>query len=215
MLMGNVTPNEGTVRVFMRYLEHDSSAVMLEDLEATDSNTSNTTRMAKFVLIQRVGKTRSFDGITFSKLQDRLETTAQKLNTKLYVYTGEETVKRTIQIFHEADVIVGYHGAAMANILFASRQICFIEISTYASTDMSRSWRTNSNTLRNFRPDLNIFVYRIPLDHGWPTLNTSNVDVHEDADHYIKEFTDISLPKSDIDNVVNIAEDCALARQTS
>lgn len=208
MRIGDAIRDEETV-VFMQYLERDSSAVILEDLEAMDSSTSNT-RKAKIVLIHRVSKTRSFDGITFAKLCDRLMTTAQKFNTKLYVYTGEETVQRTIQIFHEADVIVGYHGAAMTNMLFASRQSCFIEISTYASTDMSRPWRTNSNALKKVRPDLNIFVYRIPLDHGWHTLNTSSVDVHEDADHYIKAFTNISLPKSDIDNVVNIAEACIL-----
>jgi len=84
----------------------------------------------------------------------------------------------------------------------------------YVSTDMSRSWRTNSVPLKRIRPDISTYVYRIPLDHGWPNLNTSTVHLHKDADHYIKAFTNIIMPKSDLDNIIDIVESCGLARQS-
>ena len=65
-------------------------------------------------------------------------------------------------------------------------------------------WRSNLEHLRELRPDLKTVIFRIPLSHGWPGLNLSNVDGHEDADHYIKMLKNVELRRSDVQNLEEI-----------
>ena len=52
------------------------------------------------------------------------------------LYTGNETTEETIRMFAAADGVIGFHGAALANSVFARGQPCIIEISI-------EGWRSN------------------------------------------------------------------------
>ena len=131
----------------------------------------------------------------------------------MQVYDGSESVERTIELFYSADIVLGFHGAAAANMLFARPGTYFIEITTYLKSDDSISFRSNVNSMKRIRSDVNSLVFRIPLDRA-PALNVSEVDKHEDADHFVKDhFSNISLRKSDLDNLETMLTEALLSVQ--
>lgn len=212
--LSNATEPKSPTHIFERVGHHvpilkllpssASSYTLLEDLHARWGSTSQERKA--LILIQREGKTRQFSEDIFEKLKSNLINIAQLHNRTLYTYAGKETIDRTVEIFHSADLVIGFHGAAAANMLFAAQGACYIEISTYTKSDMSTKWRSNAESLKSSRPDLKTFTFNIPLDHGWPTLNTTDVDANENADGFIKSLTNITLQENDLDNLMSLVK---------
>ena len=120
------------------------------------------------------------------------------------IFSGKESVLETIKIYASADIVLAYHGAAAANMIFAPHSATFIEVSTFSDSFDAKAWRSNMRNLQELRPDLKLLTYRIPLYHGWPEMNLTQVDVHPDADHFIKELSNVSLRPADIRNIMEI-----------
>lgn len=162
------------------------------------TNSSNT-----ILLVQRDGKMRKFSSESLNLLQVKLEKLARDYGRQFDIYYGTEDVEDTILKFHSADIVLLFHGAAAANMLFANRETHIIEISTYR--DDSRFWRSNTGPVKQVRPDINTCTYWIPLSQVSPDLNLSAVDESTNADAYIKNnFQTVSLRNSDVDNLFEI-----------
>ena len=147
---------------------------------------------------------RSFSEQSYDLLHSRLKSLSLEHGRQLDVYDGTESVEETIQKFQLADAVVHYLGAAAANMAFARPGTHVIEITTYMKSDDSEVWRSNMLRLRVQRPDIKSYIFRIPLSHGWPNLNLSIVDEHEDAIHFIKHLQNVSLRISDVDMLLEI-----------
>ena len=78
------------------------------------------------VVIQRQGGSRTF--LNFSSILLQLSRDIQPAT--VIVYSGDESLKETIRLYASASVIVGYHGAAFANVLFSKPRTLAIEIFT-------------------------------------------------------------------------------------
>lgn len=160
--------------------------------------------------------TRNFSEASFRLLYSYIEEKVVIKHglAKLDVYDGKESVEETIRKFHSADVVLLYHGAAAANMVFAKRGAHIIEITTFAKSDDSIGWRANVQYLFTHRPDIKTLVYFIPLSHGWPGLNLTSVDeLGNKADHYVKALSNITLRRSDVLNLGNIVKG-ALEKKT-
>lgn len=156
------------------------------------------------ILLVKRFRPRNFSEESFTMLHSSLQKLARDFGRQIDVYNGTETIRDTVQKFRRADIVLHFHGAAAANMLFARRGTRIIEINTFVKSDDSKQWRTNMNRLKELRPDVSTLIYSIPLSHGWPELNLDKVDKHADADRYIRDFKDVSLRKSDVVNLVEI-----------
>ena len=78
------------------------------------------------VVIQRQGGSRTF--LNFSSILPQLSRDIQPAT--VITYSGDESLKETIRLYASASVVVGYHGAAFANVLFSKPRTLAIEIFT-------------------------------------------------------------------------------------
>ena len=98
----------------------------LERLLRTTSHSeiqSNTSGF-KSILLKRKN-TRIFEPESFDDLFESL-----RKRGSVFVYTGRESVPKTIQMFRSADFLVGYHGAGLINAYFMRNSTRILEIST-------------------------------------------------------------------------------------
>lgn len=180
-----------------------SLTLLIDDLQSSINTQNQTNRTV--LLVQRK-LSRGFSEDSFRMLCRVFDEFALKHGRSLDVYNGTETVEDTIRKFHMADIVLHFHGAAFANLLFASRGARVIEITTFSRSDDSVEWRSNVAYLGEHRPDIDALIFRIPLAHLWPNVNLSMVDELEGADQYIKHLSDISLRRSDVDNLAEIVK---------
>jgi hypothetical protein len=139
------------------------------------------------IFIVRVGSSRDIKNI-----QELKEITAAVLgpSVDLINFYGHESSKETFQLFQSAQVVVGYHGAGLANVAFCKNSTLAIEISVFMDFQMTKHWRSNS--------ELGILNKGIEWNTIWLPLNatgfTSDEEIMDsaknrklDLDHFIKE----------------------------
>lgn len=147
---------------------------------------------AQHIVLVLRNKTRTF--MHFERLRDALTTLG-----RVVVYKGTESAAATIALFRNARAIVGYHGAAFSNAVFA-RNATTVELTTYAALNSSRMWRSNGESLRPWlsRP---FVVLPIPLSR---LLAANGVALRvKDSDHFIKNLRRVPLEVDTIERVVS------------
>merc|ERR1719436_1153397 len=110
------------------------------------------------VLVQRLGESRMFHEDAVEQLRASLQST----NLPVPTYFGSESVVDTIRLFNQAAGVVGYHGAAWANVMFSAYPHCLHQISTWENLGGTKQWRVNTEVSLN--PQGQLHVYNIPLD---------------------------------------------------
>ena len=120
------------------------------------------------------------------------------------IYLGTENVTYTISLFHRADAVLMYHGAAAANLVFCRRFAFALEVTTYSDISSSSPWRSNFPTLRQLRPDLVLLVYRIPLAAAFPHVDVRELESAEDRDALIKQLENVTVSSNDADNITSL-----------
>ncbi len=162
------------------------------------------------ILIAQREKYRNFDKQSFGMLLRSFRDLAENFGKRLDVYHGTESTEMTLQKFHAADIFLGFHGAAIANMLFAREGVGVIEITTYLDSTDSELWRTNLKKLEKLREDLGTVVYHVPVSSAFPQMNFTGITSKE-----IKVLQNITLRKSDVDNLVGIARNLLRKANTS
>lgn len=105
------------------------------------------------------------------------------------VFDGTESLRRTVDLFRNARVVVGYHGAGLANIVFSRNGTVLIELTTYVRG--TRSWRVNTPSVTKWG-SFHSYVIHIPILHIL-RANNRTCDV-ADRDHCIKDLPVVTVP---------------------
>jgi len=169
----------------------------------------------QLVLIHRPRGQRIFAPGTRAALGDMLNRVARSAGTapgippwaKLGVmeYSGQESIKSTFDIFTNAAGIVGYHGAGFANVLFAARPSCVLELTTWTSLAKIRTWRTNKFLARE-NPYLSWKVLQIELQ-TLMDANNKRLEQIKSVD-WVKELKVIRLLDLDVRNAERVLAGC-------
>ena len=129
----------------------------------------------------------------------------------LRYYTGKESAEETIAIFANAIGIVAFHGAGLANALFATAPTCVVEMT--ALTDpippkypQPAQWRSNRRVA-----DTNVLV-----DWRIVHVNTTEINLangRPPRGHMTKHVQWVPLSAHNIENVEKELTHCLRARR--
>ena len=145
------------------------------------------------VLIVSRHDTRSFASTTLRTLMGSIRSVVQPYGGIVDLYHGNETVKKTMSLFHNAAAVVMFHGAAAGNMIFCRKHTIFFEISTYADAASRVKWRSNKKTLIPIRPDLVPIVHYIPVHDIVAEATIHALEESENKDQFVKSFRNITL----------------------
>ena len=132
------------------------------------------------------------------------------------VFYGEnETLAETVRLFQDARVVVGYHGAGFANVLFQrTAPACAVEI--VAAYEDGQPWRTNEELVR-FNANLKWRTVRLGLA-GVLAANQNEkrpaaeryplVKGVSDANRWLKAVAWVDLNATDVARVAAAAAAC-------
>ena len=115
------------------------------------------------------------------------------------IYTGDESLSDTIQLFHGANAVIGYHGAGLANAVFCQNGTKIVEISAVLPSGIL--WRSNVE-MKGKGKDVTKYGRFETLRIGIPveklvkannkTMDDAKMDLilkpHLDLDHYVKDL---------------------------
>ncbi len=91
-------------------------------------------------------------------------------------YYGNESLAETISLFAKAQVVVGFHGAGFANVIFCNPQTVVLEFSLYEDETNTVLWRTNNRVAR-LHGSVQWIVHALPLTTetipNWQSLRNS------------------------------------------
>jgi len=156
----------------------------------------NSTQKFEVLLVARRG-TRSFEAESEKAMIDYIKGLHE--NFVVSVYSGLENVTRTIKMFSSANVVIMYHGAAAANIVFCEDNTAVLEISCYADLAGSKKWRSNAPSLRALKPKVTLGVFYLPLQEAFPSLNSTILDSVGNLNSFIKGLSNIHVGASQLE----------------
>jgi len=151
------------------------------------------------VIIQRRNESRSFRDDSMEMLKDSMGAVQLgDMPLPVTVYYGTEDVVSTVRMFTQAAEVLGYHGAAWANTLFAARRHCMHQITTFEDIEGERQWRVNSEVKIN--PTGRLEIYNIPLRNVLEENEVELADFNKapDKDHFIKDLAWVPLKAYDV-----------------
>ncbi len=123
------------------------------------SSIKSTASKAKITVIQRQGR-----GRAFANLDEILTAFKSAFPTwDVQVFHGTESVAQTMGIFSQSRVIVGYHGAGLANALFTPLGTVVLEYTTMSDINSTTLWRSNAG-LAKMHPDLTWIQHAVDVD---------------------------------------------------
>lgn len=114
---------------------------------------------ATVTVLQRHGRGRAFanmEGIV-AALRSAFPT------FHVQVFHGNETAAQTMAVFSQSKVVVGYHGAGLANVLFSPPGTVVLEYTSLADVDSTALWRSNANLTR-LHPNLTWIQHAVDID---------------------------------------------------
>jgi hypothetical protein len=139
------------------------------------------------VFIVRAGFSRDVKNIREFK---QITTAVLGPSVEIINFYGNESVKDTFRLFQSAQVVVGYHGAGLANTAFCKNDTLVIEISLFMDLNMTKHWRTNSE-VGILNKGLTWNTIWLPLNAtGFASENEIMIRATRkklDLDHFIKE----------------------------
>ena len=132
------------------------------------------------------------------------------------VFWGEnETLAETVRLFEGARVVVGYHGAGFANVLFQrTAPACAVEI--VAAYEDGQPWRTNEELVR-FNAGLSWRTVRLGLAEVLAANQNEKLPAEEryplvkgvrDANRWLKAVAWVDLNATDVARVAAAAAAC-------
>jgi hypothetical protein len=95
-------------------------------------------------------------------------------------------------MFAHSQVVVGYHGAGLANALFCPSDASFYDM------DASKMWRSNER-IKPYHGSLTWLKHTIDVDRLTPLPKLAN---NSDVDHYIKDLRDVEVTGSTLYNSI-------------
>ena len=107
------------------------------------------------------------------------------------IFHGNETVVQTMAMFAQSNVVIGYHGAGLANALFSPAGTIVLEFTTMKDVDSIALWRTNA-VIGKVHPNLTWIQHAVDLDRldngsDGAAKFVDAVRVTPDRDHLIKD----------------------------
>jgi hypothetical protein len=138
-----------------------------------------THRQKNLVLLIRNEATRNFDNL--EEICNKLTAIAKSLRlTPIFINPSNESFETVIDVFGNAEVILGAHGGAMYNVVFAPSGATVVEFVTITDTDsllhMSMSLGLNyfPYAIKSGKRDSKIFVSADDIDCIFYTLKESS-----------------------------------------
>jgi hypothetical protein len=129
------------------------------------------------------------------------------------IYYGNESFAETVQIFAQSRVVVGYHGAGLANTLFCSSGTIVLEYTTFHDMNATKLWRSNEKGIAGKHGHLKWLKHTIDVDR---LANMTDLRSSTDVDHYIKGLRYVELTGSTLFNSVQrVKEELERAELTS
>jgi len=177
---------------FAKEVESNSLELMLDIRKRFSRRNSSETVV---VIVSRSG-TRSFEGETLRQLETSLKSLQDGIRIQLY--TGVENVSQTIELFYSAKVVVMFHGAAAANLIFCEDDTIVVELSLFSNFLGTTKWRSNAPTLRAYKPQIVLGVYYIFLETALPSLDSNKLNSIHDVDGFLKKQNNITLGDSEL-----------------
>jgi capsular polysaccharide biosynthesis protein len=115
------------------------------------------------------------------------------LVTPVKIYTGDETLSDTIQLFHGANAVIGYHGAGLANAVFCQNGTKIIEVSV--ALPSGKRWRSNVEMVTKYGK-FQQFQILMPFEKLAEANNKTLEDIKTDLimtpkvhfDYYVKDL---------------------------
>ena len=164
--------------------EHQEGLAGLREL-ILDRNPRIAQKPMHIVIIHRsCSHTRCFPDVTtiFNRF-------TKELNMPGVLYYGNESFKETVEIFANARVVVGYHGAGFANAVFSPWGTIVLEYTTFYDMNGTRLWRTNGK-IAQIHGGLAWLRHGIDVDRLTDLDTLANT---HDTDHFIKDLKYVQL----------------------
>ena len=179
-------------------------------------------RTADIVLIARRDKSHSWSTHRFSAdrqftegAQRALVAALEPLGSVRIFYGENDTLAETVRLFEGARVVVGYHGAGFANVLFQrTAPACAVEI--VAAYEDGQPWRTNEELVR-FNAGLSWRTVRLGLAEVLAANQNEKRPAEEryplvkgvrDANRWLKAVAWVDLNATDVARVAAAAAAC-------
>ena len=167
---------------------------MLRDLMLKNANITvpdHASSNTDLTIIQRHGKTRNF-----LNMQDILQAFQSEFpDLRIRVYHGNETALETMKMFAGSRVVVGYHGAGLANALFCPKGTVVLEYTTFKNVTGKSFWRSNE-AIATKNNDIKWILHYVDTDRLSDDANATNfgrvegtLRHHPDPDHYVKDLS--------------------------
>lgn len=153
------------------------------------------------VLVVSRKDSRSFEPESLKRLMKSITSIIRPIDGQLEIYHGDESLERTISLFHRADVVIMFHGAAAGNLVFSRSNVIFFELSTYTDVDSKKQWRSNTHTLTPIKPDIISIVYYLPLRTIVSNATLTELCGTENKDKFVKSLRNIRLVDSEIEAI--------------
>jgi len=113
----------------------------------------------------------------------------KELNMPGVLYYGNESFTETVEIFANARVVVGYHGAGFANTIFSPWDTIVLEYTTFHDMNGTRLWRTNVK-IAQIHGGLTWLRHGIDMDR---LTDLDTLEKNHDTDHFIKDLKYVQL----------------------
>ena len=128
--------------------------------------------------------------------------------SRISTYFGNETTAETVRLFANAQVVFGFHGAGLINVVFCKARAVVVELTFLLDEGVAnpRPFRTNGlAVLRMAAEQLHWLIHALPVSAAHipddAELSAIREDKH-DLDHMLKQASNISVPPLDMFNVL-------------
>jgi len=176
------------------------------------------------VLILRKETSRELDVGSTQLLTSALNNLGRNRGFTVVTYDGSPTQKDTINLFAHAAGVVGWHGAAFANVLFASKPTCVVEMQTFRDIDYSDNtlartmdfWATSGFSFARdpLPPWKDYSIVGVPLRQIIHVNNAeTSVASHSSGglasdDFIVKGMSRVHITEQDVTKVVATLDNC-------
>ena len=111
-------------------------------------------------------------------------------------------------MFADSKVVLGYHGAGLANALFSPAGVVVLEFTTMEDVDSASLWRTNA-VLQRIHPSMTWIQHAVDMDHldnatGDFIGAVSATRIRRHRDQLIKQVQRVRLPPGILFNAMNL-----------
>jgi hypothetical protein len=128
--------------------------------------------------------------------------------SRVTTYFGNESTAETIRLFANAQVVFGFHGAGLINVVFCEARTIVVELTFLLDEDQPnpQPFRTNGQGVLQIAAEQLIWlVHAVPVSSAHIPNDTELSAMHEgmhDRDHALKQASNITVPPIDMFNVL-------------